>query len=950
MPAIFDKILRIGEGKIIRQLESITQAVSAVEDDFVAMSDDELRGMTEEFRRRLADGETLDDIMPEAFATVREAANRVIGQRHYDVQIMGGAALHLGNIAEMKTGEGKTLVATLPSYLNALEGKGVHVVTVNDYLAKYHAEWMGRIHHFLGLTTGVILPSMRPDERREAYACDITYATNNELGFDYLRDNMASELADCVQRGHNFTIVDEVDSILVDEARTPLIISGPTQDEVRWYGEFSKIAAKLSRDIDYEVDEKKRTISVLEPGITKVEDHLGIENLYESVNTPLISFMHNSIKAKELFRNDKEYVVMNGEVLIVDEHTGRILSGRRYNDGLHQAIEAKEGVEVREEYQTLATITLQNYFRLYDKLSGMTGTAMTEASEFDKIYGLGVVPIPTNKPMQRADQPDLVYRTEEAKYDAVVEDIAERSRRGQPVLVGTVSVEKSEHLSAKLKKLNVPHTVLNAKQHADEAKVVALAGHKGSVTVATNMAGRGTDIMLGGSVDFLADEALRKQGLDPVETPDEYDAAWPGMVETIKAQVANEHDEVKELGGLYVVGTERHESRRIDNQLRGRSGRQGDPGESRFYLSLEDELMRLFKSEWVDRILTVMRIPDDVPIENKRVTGAIANAQGQVESQNFESRKNVLKYDDVMSRQREVIYGERRKVLEGADLESQMREFINDVVEGYVATTTAELAEEWDLDALWAALGQLYTVGIDQAAYVEQHGGRDGLSRERMTEDLQADAQAAYDRRIAEVTEDVMRELERRVVLSVLDRKWREHLYEMDYLREGIYLRAYSQRDPLVEYQREGFDMFAAMMNGIKEESVGFLFNLEVSVEEDEDEVEEEVAEPLRAEVPTASASAAAATATREAPQIRARGLEKAKAPSKLTYSGPEEGVGPVGDDNVAAVRSTPASNADDPFATAGRNEECPCGSGKKFKKCHGAPGGPTGLTARANG
>jgi len=954
VPAIFDKILRIGEGKIIRQLESITQAVSAVEDDFVAMSDDELRGMTDEFRKRLADGQTLDDVMPEAFATVREAANRVIGQRHYDVQVMGGAALHLGNIAEMKTGEGKTLVATLPSYLNALEGKGVHVVTVNDYLAKYHAEWMGRIHHFLGLTTGVILPSMRPAERREAYACDITYATNNELGFDYLRDNMASELADCVQRGHNFAIVDEVDSILVDEARTPLIISGPTQDEVRWYGEFSKIAAKLSRDVDYEVDEKKRTISVLEPGITKVEDHLGIVNLYESVNTPLISFMHNSIKAKELFHNDKEYVVMNGEVLIVDEHTGRILSGRRYNDGLHQAIEAKEGVEVREEYQTLATITLQNYFRLYDTLSGMTGTAMTEASEFDKIYSLGVVPIPTNMPMQRDDQADLVYRTEEAKYDAVVEDIAERNRKGQPILVGTVSVEKSEHLSAKLKKLGVPHTVLNAKQHADEAKVVALAGHKGSVTVATNMAGRGTDIMLGGSVDFLADAELRTQGLDPVESPEDYDAAWPAMVEKIKAQVASEHDEVKELGGLYVVGTERHESRRIDNQLRGRSGRQGDPGESRFYLSLEDELMRLFKSEWVDRILQVMKIPDDVPIENKRVTGAIANAQGQVESQNFESRKNVLKYDDVMSRQREVIYGERREVLEGADLESQMREFINDVIEGYVATTTADVAEEWDLDGLWTALGQLYEVGIDQEQYVEKHGGRQGLSRERMTEDLQADAQAAYDRRVAEVGDEVMREVERRVVLSVLDRKWREHLYEMDYLREGIGLRAYSQRDPLVEYQREGFDMFAAMMNGIKEEAVGFLFNLEVAVgEEDDEEVEEEVAEPLRAEVPTASASAAAAAATREAPQIRARGLEKVKAPQKLTYSGPEEGVGELGDTDHtggAAVRSVPASNADDPYASTGRNAECPCGSGKKFKKCHGAPGGPTGLTARANG
>jgi preprotein translocase subunit SecA len=951
VPAILDKILRIGEGKILRQLETISEAVNAIEDDFVAMSDDELRGMTDEFRKRLENGETLDDVMPEAFATVREAAKRVIGQRHFDVQVMGGAALHLGNIAEMKTGEGKTLVATLPAYLNALEGKGVHIVTVNDYLARYHAEWMGRIHHFLGLSTGVILPQMKPAERREAYACDITYGTNNELGFDYLRDNMASALEDCVQRGHNFAIVDEVDSILIDEARTPLIISGPTQDEVRWYGEFAKIAATLTRDVDYEVDEKKRTISVLEPGITKVEDHLGIDNLYESVNTPLISFMHNSIKAKELFHNDKEYVVINGEVLIVDEHTGRILAGRRYNDGLHQSIEAKEEVEVREEYQTLATITLQNYFRLYDKLSGMTGTAMTEASEFDKIYGLGVVQIPTNKPMARIDNADLVYRTEEAKYDAVVQDIAERNAKGQPILVGTVSVEKSEHLSAKLKKRGVPHTVLNAKQHADEAKVVALAGHKGSVTVATNMAGRGTDIMLGGSVDFLADQDLRKQGLDPVEAPEEYDAAWPAAVERVKAQVAAEHDEVRDLGGLYVVGTERHESRRIDNQLRGRSGRQGDPGESRFYLSLEDELMRLFKSDWVDRILTVMRIPDDVPIENKRVTGAIANAQGQVESQNFESRKNVLKYDDVMSRQREVIYGERREVLEGADLETQMRGFIDDVVAGYVATTTEDLAEEWDLDALWNALGQLYEVGLDQAAYVEECGGRQGLSRERMTEDLQADAQAAYDRRVAEVGDEVMRELERRVVLSVLDRKWREHLYEMDYLREGIYLRAYSQRDPLVEYQREGFDMFTAMMNGIKEESVGFLFNLEVSVDEDVDEEDVEVVEaeePMRREVPTFDAPAAPAAPAQDVPHIRAKGLERPARPQRLTYSGPEEGVGEVGDDKPAV--SATVTNEGDVYAGVGRNAECPCGSGKKFKKCHGAPGGPTGLTARANG
>ena len=937
MPAILDKILRIGEGKILRQLEAIAQAVNAIEDDFVAMSDAELQGMTAEFKERLANGESLDDIMPEAFATVREAARRVIGLRPFDVQVMGAGALHLGNIAEMKTGEGKTLVAVLPSYLNALSGEGVHVVTVNDYLAKFQSEMMGRVHHFLGLTVGVILPEMRPEERRVAYNCDITYGTNNELGFDYLRDNMAGSIDECVQRGHSYAIVDEVDSILIDEARTPLIISGPTQDEVHWYAEFAKVAGTLVRDEDYEVDEKKRTISVLEPGITKVEDHLGIENLYESANTPLISFLNNSIKAKELFHNDKEYVVLNGEVLIVDEHTGRMLAGRRYNDGLHQAIEAKEGVQVREEYQTLATVTLQNYFRLYEKLSGMTGTAMTEASEFDKIYKLGVVPIPTNKPMARKDQPDLVYRTEEAKYDAVVQDIAERHEKGQPVLVGTVSVEKSEHLSGKLKKRGIPHSVLNAKVHADEAKIVALAGHRGAVTVATNMAGRGTDIMLGGSVEFLADAELRKRGLEPAgETAEEYQAEWPGTVERIKAQVANEHDEVRELGGLYVVGTERHESRRIDNQLRGRSGRQGDPGESRFYLSLQDELMRLFKSDWVDRVLQVLKIPDDVPIENKRVTSAIANAQGQVESQNFESRKNVLKYDDVMDRQRKVIYAERREVLEGKDLQDQIRTFIDDTVTGYVTGATEEFAEEWDLEALWTALRQIYPVGLDYRALEEEAGGLANMDRDELIAALQKDAHEAYDRREAEVGETVMRELERRVVLSVLDRKWREHLYEMDYLREGIYLRAYSQRDPLVEYQREGFEMFATMMDGIKEESVGFLFNLEVQVEVEEDEEdEEEVLEPMRQPVPSVDQP-------REMPQIRAKGLERPSQPTKLAYSAPSE-------DGEAEVKGTPASNADDEFAGVGRNDRCPCGSGKKFKQCHGRPGGPTGLTARVS-
>lgn len=947
MPAILDKILRIGEGKIVRELEAVAKAVNAIEDDFVKMSDTELQAMTTEFKDRLAKGESLDDLMPEAFATVREAAKRVIGQRHYDVQVMGGAALHMGNIAEMKTGEGKTLVATLPTYLNALTGKGVHVVTVNDYLAKYHAEWMGRIHHFLGLTVGVILPQMSPAERREAYNCDVTYGTNNELGFDYLRDNMASSIEECVQRGHHFAIVDEVDSILIDEARTPLIISGPTQDEVHWYDEFARIAKKLVKDVDYEVDEKKRTISVLEPGITKVEDHLGIDNLYDSVNTPLISFMNNSIKAKELFRNDKEYVVMNGEVMIVDEHTGRMLSGRRYNDGLHQAIEAKEGVQVREEYQTLATVTLQNYFRLYEKLGGMTGTAMTEASEFDKIYHLGVVPIPTNKPMIRKDQPDLVYRTEEAKYQAVVDDIAERHEKGQPVLVGTVSVEKSELLAGLLKKKGIPHTVLNAKVHAEEAKIVALAGHKGAVTVATNMAGRGTDIMLGGSVEFLADAELRKKGLEPSgETADEYEAAWPETLERIKTQVAAEHDAVKEVGGLYVVGTERHESRRIDNQLRGRSGRQGDPGESRFYLSLEDELMRLFKSDWVDRVLQVLKVPDDVPIENKRVTGAIANAQGQVESQNFDSRKNVLKYDDVMNRQREVIYGERRQVLEGADLEEQIRSFIDDVITGYVTGATEDFAEQWDLEALWTSLGQIYPIGVSHETVEKEAGGRASLSRDKLIEVLKKDAHEAYDRREAEVGKEVARELERRVVLSVLDRKWREHLYEMDYLREGIGLRAYSQRDPLVEYQREGFDMFAAIMDGIKEEAVGFLFNLDVQVEDEPDVeiVAGEVSEPEDAlSAPLDDAPAVPASLVKEAPQIRAKGLDAPKKPQNLSYSAPSE-------DGEAEVTGSTVNNADDPYANVGRNALCPCGSGKKYKKCHGAPGGPTGLTTRVNG
>jgi preprotein translocase subunit SecA len=921
--ALLDKILRMGEGKILRQLNTIAKQVNAIEDDFVALSDGELQALTDEFKQRYADGESLDDLLPEAFATVREAAKRVLGQRHFDVQIQGGAALHLGNIAEMKTGEGKTLVATLPSYLNALTGKGVHIVTVNDYLAKYHAEWMGRIHHFLGLSVGVVVPGISSEERRAAYACDITYGTNNEFGFDYLRDNMAGSLEQCVQRGHNFAVVDEVDSILIDEARTPLIISGPTQDEVKWYGEFARIVKQMRRDEDYEVDEKKRTVSVLESGIFTVEDHLGIDNLYDSVNTPLISFLNNAIKAKELFRKDKEYVVLNGEVLIVDEHTGRVLEGRRYNEGLHQAIEAKENVRVREEYQTLATITLQNYFRLYDKLSGMTGTAMTEASEFDKIYNLGVVPIPTNEPMIRADQPDLVYRTEEAKFAAVVDDIADRHKNGQPVLVGTTSVEKSERLSNLLRRRGIAHEVLNAKQHEREAAIVALAGHKGAVTVATNMAGRGTDIMLGGSTEFLADQELRKRGLDPVESPEEYEAAWPDTLHKIEEQVKAEHDEVTKLGGLAVIGTERHESRRIDNQLRGRSGRQGDPGESRFYLSLEDDLMRLFKSDWVDWILTTMKIPDDVPIENKRVTSSIASAQGQVESQNFETRKNILKYDDVMNRQREVIYAERRLVLEGEDLQDRVQAMITDVIEAYVTGATEGFPEEWDLEQLWTALKTLYPISLTLSEVEADHGGREGLSTEILLELVTDDAVAAYAQREAELGSEVMRELERRVVLSVLDRKWRENLYEMDYLREGIGLRAYSQRDPLVEYQREGYDMFTAMMDAIKEESVGYLFNVDVQVAAPSEPDEEELVESGPVEPGQAAA-----------PQISARGLAAQDQPRGLAYSAPTVD----GDTAAGGGVEVATEDADDPYAHVGRNEPCPCGSGRKFKRCHGDP------------
>ncbi len=988
---VLNKLLRAGEGKTVRRLKAIADAVNQLEDEIVALTDAELRQETDQFRARIADGEDPDDLMVEAFAVGREAAKRTLGQRHFDVQVMGGAALHMGNIAEMRTGEGKTLTSTLPAYLNGLTGKGVHVITTNDYLARRDAEWMGRVHRFLGLSVGVIMANESPELRRPAYACDITYGTNNEFGFDYLRDNMAWNNDELVQRGHHFAIVDEVDSILIDEARTPLIISGPADQATKWYQEFARIVPKLVAGLDYEVDEKKRTIGILETGVEKVEDQLGINNLYEAVNTPLVGYLNNALKAKELYKKDKEYVVQEGEVLIVDEFTGRILAGRRYNEGMHQAIEAKEGVAIKDENQTLATITLQNYFRLYKKLSGMTGTAMTEAAEFDQTYKLGVVEIPTNRDPRRTDEADVVYKTEQAKYDAVVEDIADKHEHGQPVLVGTVSVEKSELLSHLLRKRGIPHEVLNAKQHEREATIIAQAGRKGAVTVATNMAGRGTDIMLGGNPEYIAAAELRQRGLSPVDTPVDYEQAWPDALARAKSSVASEHEEVVDAGGLYVLGTERHESRRIDNQLRGRSGRQGDPGLSRFYLSLGDDLMRLFNSGAVESIMDRMNIPDDVPIESKMVSRAIRSAQTQVEQQNFEIRKNVLKYDEVLNRQRTVIYDERRKVIEGADLHEQIRTMLSDVVEGYVLAETGEgFPEDWDLDRLWTALKTLYPVTIPLEEVEED---RSTLSAELLVEELKADAQAAYDVReqalgTAPNGELVMRELERRVLLSVMDRKWREHLYEMDYLQEGIGLRAMGQRDPLVEYQREGFDMFASMMEAIKEESVGFLFNVDVQVEqaptppvldlnalvatgpgENPGEVVAEhlagdephfsppvqsppqplspavgvAGEPVPSEAPAAFTTVASQEdAVPELPTAPAarnvlpEAFGRPDRPAQLNYTAPSV------DGDAGVQHSTGPSSRIAVGESAGseqsRNALCACGSGRKYKRCHGDP------------
>ena len=966
---IIDKALRMGEGHQLKKLENVAKAVNALEDEISALSDDELRAQTGKFKQRLDNGEKLDSLMPEAFATVREVSKRTLGQRHFDVQLMGGAALHWGNIAEMKTGEGKTLVATLPSYLNALEGKGVHVVTVNDYLASYQSELMGRIYRFLGMSVGCILTEQKPPERRKQYNADITYGTNNEFGFDYLRDNMAWEKSDLVQRGHHYAIVDEVDSILIDEARTPLIISGPAEGDVtRWYRQFARLVPKLTRDEDYEVDEKKKTVGILDPGITKVEDFLGIDNLYEPNNTALIGYLNNAIKAKELFLRDRDYVVTGGGVLIVDEHTGRILPGRRYNEGLHQAIEAKENVEVKAENQTFATITLQNYFRMYDKLAGMTGTAETEAAEFMGTYKLGVLPIPTNKPMIRVDQDDLIFRTKREKLAAIVKDVAKRHAKGQPVLLGTASVESSEVVSSLLDVAGIPHQVLNAKQHAKEAAVVAVAGRKGAVTVATNMAGRGTDIMLGGNVEFLADAKLKAEGYSPDDTPEEYEKRWPGTLAEVKEQVKDEHEEVVGLGGLYVLGTERHESRRIDNQLRGRSGRQGDPGESRFYLSLEDDLMRLFNTQLVARVMA-KGLPEGEPIESKSVSKGVRTAQKSVESRNFEIRKNVLKYDDVMNKQRSVIYAERQAVLKGEDIHEDIERFIADTIGSYVrgANKGSDKPADWDWEGLFKALNTIYPVLVTESDARDAAGKLKGEKAVEAVRDvLVADAKEQYGTIETKLGEEGLRQLERRVVLAVLDRKWREHLYEMDYLKDGIGLRGMGQRDPLVEYQREGYQMYNSMIEAIKEESIQLLFHVDIDrvamtqdlqSEQDEDAAVDAAEAQMGIDAEFADAAEDQTVATGPAEPETDDEAEAETIDELAEEAASEDRVTRDADGNPVIVGPAPISHAEGKvpaskrpkseelhtpwsdgrtFPGTPKNAQCPCGSNRKYKMCHG--------------
>ena len=868
---IFQKVLRVGEGKTLKEFEATAVAVNSVESDFVGLTDEELTSKTAEFRDRLANGATVDDIQIEAFAVVREAATRVLGQRHYDVQVVGAAALHRGMVAEMKTGEGKTLVSTMPAYLNALVGNGLHMVTVNDYLASRDAEWMGGVYRFLGLSVGLIQNNMPTAERHPAYRSDITYGTNNEFGFDYLRDNMAMDSANRVHRGYQYAIVDEVDSILIDEARTPLIISGKLSDSAKWYRDFAKIASRLKNDLHYTIDEAKRQVLTTEEGVERVEQILGIENLYDHAAVDFVHHMETALKAEALYKKDVDYLLDGGEVKIVDEFTGRILEGRRYSEGLHQAIEAKEGVHIKEENQTLATITLQNYFRLYEKLAGMTGTAQTEAAELASIYGLEVLSIPTNRPIARMDQGDLVYKSEAGKLSALVRDVKDRYERQQPILLGTISIERSELLSDALEKAGVKHEVLNAKAHAREADIIAQAGRPGAVTVATNMAGRGVDIMLGGNPEGMARTQLKKQGVS-IDDPS-YAALEAKLTEEFEEQIAPNKEIVINAGGLYVVGTERHDSRRIDNQLRGRSGRQGDPGESRFYLSLEDDLMRRFQGEWVSGVMEKLRLPEDQPIEAKMVSKSIERAQRQVESQNFEIRKNVLKYDEVMNRQREVVYDWRKAILERTAGEGLIEDWIADAIAASVELEfSPDLSKsEWDWDALKREIEQFYVTKLDVSKF------EDGYDLEDVIDFVTEEAMARYGEHGTELGPDILGRVETSVMLSVIDNKWREHLSEMDYLRAGIGLRAMGQRDPLTEYQREGFEMFTDLVDAVKRDAVKYLFHVEIA---------QPKTQPQRV-------------------QAAPTGSSRSRKPAVS--------------------------------AKIGRNDPCPCGSGKKYKKCHGA-------------
>lgn len=865
----------------VKRLRKEIETINQLEPEIEKLNDSELRAKTDLFKQRLTDGETLDDIRSEAFAVVREAAKRTLGQRHFDVQLMGGIVLHEGKIAEMKTGEGKTLVATLPVYLNALTGKGVHVITVNDYLAKFHSEWMGRIYRFLGLSVGVILHNLSSEERRQAYGCDITYGTNNEFGFDYLRDNMAFSVEDMVQRELNYAIVDEVDSILIDEARTPLIISGQADESTELYYRFARIAPRLKNESDYTVDEKARTVVVTEEGVAKVEKILNVENMYDDENTELVHQLNQALRAKELMKRDRDYVVKDGEVIIVDEFTGRLMFGRRYSDGLHQAIEAKEGVKIERESQTLATITFQNYFRMYHKLAGMTGTAETEAMEFRKIYGLEVVVIPTNLPMVRVDHPDVVYKTESGKFRAVVDDIAAVYQTKQPILVGTISIEKSEELSNMLKKKGIPHQVLNAKHHEREAEIIAQAGRKGSVTIATNMAGRGTDIILGGNAEFLAKDYLKSRGIDPTEaTSEEYQLT----LEEAKAITSKEHEAVINSGGLYIIGTERHESRRIDNQLRGRAGRQGDPGASRFYVSMEDDLMRLFGGEMISGMMERLGWTEDMPIEHSMIAKRIETAQRKVENRNFDIRKNVLEYDDVLNKQREIIYELRKKLLFGSDEHQRVLQLFDEVTDNLleIYANKKVIPEEWDLDGLLQAA---YTTFLPVDAITKEDLER--ADHQELKELISKKALKLYQSKEAEIGTDQLRQFERLVMLRTIDVKWMDHLEAMDELKEGIGLRAYGQNDPLIAYKIEAYQMFKEMRDSINEEVVKTLAKVQIASEE------------------------------RVAQRPRIRNISTN-----------------LNEDGSSAVQQRVVGKK------VGRNDPCPCGSGKKFKKCCGLEAG----------